>query len=56
MKQDLQRRLQELSAEMEAGKKLLADLEARVATIKQTLARLAGAIQVIEKELENSNS
>jgi len=51
MKQQLQQRLQELKAEYEAGKKVLADLEAKQANVRDTLLRMAGAIQVLEEEL-----
>ncbi|HBK96835.1 MAG TPA: hypothetical protein DD001_05615 [Microcoleaceae bacterium UBA10368] len=51
MKQQLQQRLQELKSEYEAGKKVLADLEAKQANVRDTLLRMAGAIQVLEEEL-----
>jgi chromosome segregation ATPase len=62
MKQQLEQRLQSLKAEFEAGQKMLADLEAKQANLRETLLRISGAIQVIEEELskasetdENSN-
>jgi uncharacterized coiled-coil protein SlyX len=51
MKQQLQQRLQELKAEYESGQKVIADLEAKQANVKNTLLRIAGAIQVLEEEL-----
>ena len=51
MKEQLEQRLSALKAEYEAGQKMLADLEARQATLRETLLRIAGAIQVLEEEL-----
>ena len=51
MKEQLEQRLQALKAEYEAGQKMLADLEARQATLHETLLRIAGAIQILEEEL-----
>jgi hypothetical protein len=56
MKQQLQQRLQELKSEYEAGKKVLADLEAKQANVRDTLLRMAGAIQVLEEELVKADS
>ncbi|MFB8798699.1 MAG: hypothetical protein U7126_31740 [Microcoleus sp.] len=56
MKQQLQQRLQELKAEYESGKKVLADLEAKQANVRDTLLRMAGAIQVLEEELVKADS
>jgi len=56
MKQQLQQRLQELKAEYESGKKVLADLEAKQTTVRDTLLRIAGAIQVFEEELVKADS
>lgn len=49
MKQQLQQRLQSLKAEFEAGQKVLADLEAKQANVRETLLRISGAIQVLEE-------
>jgi len=51
MKERLERRLVELKAEFEAGQKMLAELEAKQATLRETLLRISGAIQVLEEEL-----
>ncbi|MGL5064910.1 MAG: hypothetical protein ACRC62_33455 [Microcoleus sp.] len=51
MKQQLEQRLQSLKAEFEAGQKMLADLEAKQATLRDTLLRISGAIQVLEEVL-----
>ncbi len=51
MSDQLVLRLQQLKAEYEAGKKLLAELEGREASIRETLQRLSAAIQEIEEEL-----
>jgi predicted nuclease with TOPRIM domain len=51
MKQQLQQRLQSLKTEYEAGQKMLADLEAKQANLRDTLLRISGAIQVLEETL-----
>jgi predicted nuclease with TOPRIM domain len=51
MKQQLQQRLQVLKAEFEAGQKVMAELEAKQAHIRDTMLRIQGAIQVLEEEL-----
>jgi hypothetical protein len=55
MRTQLERRLQELRAEYEAGQKLLAELEARQANTRETLLRISGAIQVLEEELRRAD-
>lgn len=51
MRQQLEQRLQQLKAEFESGQKVLVDLEAKEANLRQTLLRISGAIQVLEEEL-----
>ncbi|HLO86294.1 MAG TPA: hypothetical protein VK203_15045 [Nostocaceae cyanobacterium] len=51
MKDQLQQRLQQLRAEFEAGQRVLADLEAKQANVRETLLRISGAIQVLQEEL-----
>ncbi|NEO63522.1 MAG: hypothetical protein F6J98_25030 [Moorea sp. SIO4G2] len=54
MKQQLEKRLQQLKAEYESGQKVLAELETKQANVNETLLRIAGAIQVLEEELTNA--
>jgi len=51
MKEQLQKRLNELKAEFESGQKMLAEMETKQANLKNTLLRISGAIQVLEEEL-----
>lgn len=51
MREQLAQRLKDLKAEFESGQKMLADLEAQQARLRDTLLRISGAIQVIEEEL-----
>ena len=51
MREQLEQRLQELQAEFESGQKMLADLETRQASLRESLLRISGAIQVLEEEL-----
>lgn len=55
MKQQLEQRLKELKAEFESGQKMLTDLEAKQANMRNTLLRISGAIQVLEEELAKEN-
>lgn len=47
----LRHRLQELRAETESGRRMLAELDAKRADLQQTLLRIAGASQVLEELL-----
>ena len=51
MRRQLEQRLNQLKAEFEAGQKLLAELEAKEASARETLQRLGEGIQVLEKKL-----
>jgi len=51
MREQLQRRLEELKAELEAGQKMLNDLDAKRENLRQTLLRISGAVQILEEEL-----
>lgn len=51
MRQQLKQRLQELKAEFATGQKMLADLEAKQANLRETLLRISGAVQVLEEVL-----
>ena len=55
MKEQLQQRLQQLKTEYESGQKVLAELETKQANVRETLLRIAGAIQVIEEELTKAD-
>lgn len=54
MKEQLERRLEELRAEFEKGKATLQELDAKTAGVRETMLRLAGAIQVLQEELDKS--
>jgi hypothetical protein len=49
MTDQLEERLKTLETEFENGKKILADLEVREATVKGNLLRISGAIQVLRE-------
>ncbi len=51
MKEQLKERLEGLKNEFEAGQKRLAELEAEQSSLRDTLLRISGAIQVLEEEL-----
>lgn len=52
MREQLERRLQELRTEFEAGQKAMAELESQQNNLRNTLLRISGAIQVLQEELE----
>lgn len=56
MRGELERRLTELRSEFEAGRRLEADLQARLSEVSQTVLRLSGAIQVLEELLSADGS
>lgn len=55
MREQLEKRLQALTAEYAAGQKALGNLEAQKASLRETLFRISGAIQVLEEELAINN-
>lgn len=54
MKEQLQHRLQSLKTEYAEGQKVLADLEAKQASVRDALLRISGAIQVLEELTQES--
>lgn len=55
MRDVLQKRHAELTAELESGQKMLADLDARRVDLQQTLLRISGALQVVTELLDESD-
>jgi prefoldin subunit 5 len=51
MREQVEQRVSELKAEQQKGQQMLAELEGREAELRQTLLRIAGAIQVLEELL-----
>ncbi len=51
MKDQLNQRLTALRAEFEAGQKMLAELEAKQTSLRESMLRISGAIQVLEEVL-----
>ncbi|MCW2533464.1 MAG: hypothetical protein JWP62_3034 [Blastococcus sp.] len=51
LRAQLEQRLAALHEELAAGRRLLADLQARQAEVVDTLLRIDGAISVLEEEL-----
>jgi hypothetical protein len=51
LRAQLDERLTALRGELEAGRRLLADLQARQGEVLDTLLRIDGAITVLEEEL-----
>jgi uncharacterized coiled-coil protein SlyX len=55
MRERLEQRLQELKIEFDKGEQTLRELEEQAATVRQTLLRISGAIQVLEEELGDTD-
>ncbi|MBD2099867.1 hypothetical protein [Leptolyngbya sp. FACHB-261] len=53
-KERLEQRLQALKAEFKAGQDMLAELEAKQASLRETMLRISGAIQVLEEVLSEA--
>jgi hypothetical protein len=56
MRGQLEQRLKQLKAEYEAGQKMLAELEAKQASVRETPLRISGATQVLEEELAKADA
>ena len=56
MKDQLQKRLADLKTEYETGQKMLARMENDEIILRNNLLRISGAIQVLEEELEKSDT
>ena len=52
MESQLTQRLTELKSEFEKGQGRLKELETETGSLRQTLLRISGAIQVLEEELK----
>ena len=54
MREEIEKRMAELRKEYESGQKVLGELEAKQAQVKETLLRISGAIQVLEEMLQDT--
>ena len=51
MREQVEQRLEKLKGEFENGQKVMTDLDFRRATVRDTLLRISGAIQILEEML-----
>lgn len=51
MRDKLEQRINQLKTEFASGQQMLADLEAQQASLRETLLRISGAIQILEEIL-----
>jgi len=56
MREQVETRIENLRGEYRAGQEMLAELEERRANLQVTLARISGAIQVLQELLQESHS
>lgn len=56
MQTQLNHRLTQLKSEYETGQRMLTELEQKQRTLRDTLLRISGAIQVLEEELGSAAS
>ena len=52
MKEQLEARVQELEAEYKKGEGQMQELDQQRATLRETLLRISGAIQVLNEEIQ----
>jgi prefoldin subunit 5 len=55
MREQIKNRLESMAAEYRTGQKMLAELQERQASVKLTLTRISGAIQVLEELLQEND-
>lgn len=55
MREQLEKRIEELKAEFESGQKNMAELDDKRRALNNTLLRISGAIQVLQEELDKFN-
>jgi len=55
MRRQLEERLRQLKAELQSGQQMLAELETKQTSVRETMLRISGAIQVLEEELTKVN-
>jgi len=51
MRERLEQRLNELRKEFQEGQRTIVELESKLTTVRSTVLRISGAIQVLEEEL-----
>ncbi len=56
MKEELELKINELKAELEAGQKVMEELEMQRSNITYTLLRINGAIQVLEELIQKEEA
>lgn len=56
MKEQLQTRVAELESEYKKGETQLQELDQQRATLKETLLRISGAVQVLREELKKAEN
>ena len=56
MREQVETRIESLRGEYRAGQEMLVELEERRANLQVTLARISGAIQVLQELLQESHS
>ncbi len=56
MREQLEKRLEELRVELKTGQEMLAELEAKQTHLRSTLLRISGAIQVLEELLNQGHT
>ena len=53
MREQIEKRLKELKTEFEDGQQMLGELEAKQISLRNTLLRISGAMQVLEELLSS---
>ena len=56
MEKQLEKRLTELKSEFEKGQQRLQELETEASSLRDTLLRISGAMQVLQEELDKAGT
>ena len=56
MKEQIRNRIESLRTEYRTGQEMLAEMQGRQASLKITMTRISGAIQVLEELLQENDS
>ena len=54
MREQLEKRIKGLQAEFESGQRMLSEMDAKQAKLRESMLRISGAIQVLQEELNKA--
>jgi len=54
LREQLEKRIKGLQAEFESGQRMLSEMDAKQAKLRESMLRISGAIQVLQEELNKA--